>query len=386
MEPADVRLENLTGARIADVRPIRVLDRGWQPADRGVARVVEIELGVFPRRRRGLGRDRVRKTCRPEHRLPRLDAFDDPRHPFRRRGGIDVEHDRLDRIAHRGVRIFGLEPPARDIAARRHAGVFGTIILIAHGEESHPIVAETRHHRMVRQQHHREIRRNCHGVQGAIRRRTGRRRQRIHFERLQCGHLHVDWKTLGALDEGARRIEAAHTYAQLTHIQLRDVGREQAADLDHRVGILRAPGRDVEALEDWRGVGKVDGTSHWQRRIGTHRVADQTQQDVVAQTLPDHRARGNLLARIAHAADRAPAVHHDKELPTQHAAWDLVIQLVADAVDDEDTRVGDRLRGDDLVVGLRRSGLSGGLPAPPGARRVLTAGTRCRSGLLLGGR
>ena len=113
----DVRLENLAGARIVDVRARRVLDRRRQPADHRVARVFRRSSRDPPSATALPSRGCVLEPGRFERGLPVLDALLDVRHPLRRRGRIDAVDDRLHRLGERRVRILLLEAVAGDVAA-----------------------------------------------------------------------------------------------------------------------------------------------------------------------------------------------------------------------------------------------------------------------------
>ena len=97
VEELDIGLENLTRARIVDMRTHRVLGGRRQPADHRVARVFRAPVRVVLRRFARF--DGVPEARGFERGTPVLDAFLDVRHPLRRRGRVDVVHDRL-----RGVR------------------------------------------------------------------------------------------------------------------------------------------------------------------------------------------------------------------------------------------------------------------------------------------
>ena len=73
---------------------------------------------------------------------------------------------------------------------------------------------------------------------------------------------------------------------------------------------------------------------------------------MVREPVPAHDARGDLLARVADAPDRAAAIDDEAELAAQHRARNLVIQLFADAVHDKHSRIGHRLRRNHLLVRL----------------------------------
>ena len=55
----DVRVENLAGARVGNVRPAGVFGGGRQPADHRIAHVFRAEIGIFLRRGRVLADDGV---------------------------------------------------------------------------------------------------------------------------------------------------------------------------------------------------------------------------------------------------------------------------------------------------------------------------------------
>ncbi len=115
-------------ARIVDVRAGRVLGRRRQPADHRVARVLRAPVGILFGRRRFLRDDRVLEPGGFERGLPALDALLHVRHPLRRRRRIDPVDDRLHRFRERRVRIFLLQPPARDVAALRRAVLVAAVV------------------------------------------------------------------------------------------------------------------------------------------------------------------------------------------------------------------------------------------------------------------
>ena len=80
----DVRVEDLAGARIADVRAAGVLGGGGQPADDGVAHVFGTPVGVLLRRGRFLADDGVLEAGGLEGLVPVFDALLEPGHPLLR--------------------------------------------------------------------------------------------------------------------------------------------------------------------------------------------------------------------------------------------------------------------------------------------------------------
>ncbi len=102
VEHPDVRLEDLAGPRVVDVRAEGVRDRGRQPANRRVARVLGVPVGVFLLGRRELADDRVLEAGGLERRLPALDAGGDSGPVLFGDGVVEVEHNRFFRFGERG--------------------------------------------------------------------------------------------------------------------------------------------------------------------------------------------------------------------------------------------------------------------------------------------
>ena len=113
----DVRVQNLAGARIGDVRPAGVFGGGGQPADHRMAHVF-----------RAPGRGPPAAWAPPCAMIAFLKpaaskAGFQSSTPFfshgthlRGRRGIDVVDDRLHRLGDRRVRVLLLQPPAGDVA------------------------------------------------------------------------------------------------------------------------------------------------------------------------------------------------------------------------------------------------------------------------------
>ena len=150
----DVGVENLAGARIGDVRAAGVFHRRRQPADHGVADVLRAPVGIFLRGGRGLADDGVPESGGGEGFVPILDAFLQPRHPFLRRGRIDVINDGLHRLGNGGVGVLLFQAPARDVAGGAGAILVGGVIHLRGGEVADALVEQARHHRLFGQPDH----------------------------------------------------------------------------------------------------------------------------------------------------------------------------------------------------------------------------------------
>ncbi len=366
----DVRLEDLAGARIGDVRSERVLGRRGQPADDRVPCVLGAPVRILFLRWRILRDDRVPETGLLEGRLPALDAALDERHEHGGRRRIDVEDDRLHRLGQRRAGILLFEPPARDVAPALGAVLLAAVVHLLHVEVPDALVEHARHHRVVRQLHHAEVHDDAGASwTGGIQRGLRRRHRPLDFDAGGVGVRRLDLDVVRerhrALDERALGVEGARAHAGAA-AELRHLGREHARDVDHR-RVALAERLDVERHQDRFVVGGLDRLRDRLTAIGDDVVGHAAQQHAVAAPLPLHHAAPDRLASLP-GADRRPGDLGDpEELFGQLVGRDLVVETLADAMDGEETLVRLGLLGDDPVV--RPDHRRRGWPARTAARR-----------------
>ena len=145
--------EDLTRARIVDVRALGVHTGLFHPADHRVARVGRVPVRVFLLAGSIHGHDGILKAGRLKGHLPVFHSLLDVGTPLVRPVAPDVVDDGLDRLREFGRGILLLQPVAVDDLAGDHASrIGGAIVVVAGGEVADPGIGVARHHRLVRKQ------------------------------------------------------------------------------------------------------------------------------------------------------------------------------------------------------------------------------------------
>ena len=201
VKPADVALDDLARARVADVRAVGVLRLRRQIAQHAVAGVVETHVGAV----RGpfAANDGILESGGLEGHVPVVDARDEVGHPLLRRGRVDVVDDLLLRLHQLalsiGLLVLRLQTVARD------EGLVVRLVLVvreareAADEVAHALVPEPFAHRLLGQQHDARVE-----AQGDAA-RMGGSRGGAGLRAVGAGglHLNVDGEDAQRVDERA---------------------------------------------------------------------------------------------------------------------------------------------------------------------------------------
>ena len=375
----NVRLDDLAGARIVDVRPRCVLGGGRQPSNHRVARVFRAPARILLRRRRVLRDDRVLEPRGLECRLPVFNPFFQPRHPLARRRRIDPVHDRLHRLGQRRARIFLFEAVPHDVAAARRAVLVLPVIHLRDRKVPDALVEQPRLHRLLGQQHHAVMHQDA-GAARAHRRSaapaSGRRARRWRGtaadagaaaraidERLRRLDLDVRRKRRRAFDERARRVEGAAA-DPLADAEFGDVGGEQTRRVDDG-GVVLAERLHVERHDDAVVVRRIDRLRDRQLRIRDDVVRDVLEEDAVVAAHPFHDAIAGRLPAVALTERGLRDLGDPEELLTELLFRNLVVHAIAKPMHGEDAVIRlDVFRDHPIVrARLRIAGLAAGATA-----------------------
>ncbi len=229
----DVGLQDLARARVVHVRPGGVLDRGREPADDGVARVLRGPIRVLLRRRRVGGDDSAPEAGGLERRLPILDPLLHVRDEPGRCRRVNVVRDRFHRLGDRRRGVLLLQPPANDVLACLRPLLGARVVKLLQREVAGPLVEEPGHHLSIGELDHAPVhhhalarcRRWSSGDAGA----ASAARDRYREDRLD---VHVLRKRHHALDEGSCRVRITRERAAGSDFAGRR--REQARHLYDR--------------------------------------------------------------------------------------------------------------------------------------------------------
>ena len=258
------------------------------PTHDGIARVVQVEIGILNLAGRILGEDGVLEAGFLEHVLPVLYPLAHVPLPPGGRRGIQIVHDRFHRLHQLTAcvccRIFWLQPPPRDKLLTLGFLYIETVVHTVDREVAHPRVGVSRTHRRFWQQHERLAR--FHRDRRAI----GIRGGRGGIKRLHLPHFDVDGESAHAADVTAGGIIAAHA-VRATLIGIKSacrgvVVREEVGYVDHVRCAVAAERGNRKRADDRRIVILRHAARDRQRVVGHGRRAYALQQHAVVHALP----------------------------------------------------------------------------------------------------
>ena len=246
--PADMRLDNLTAARVYNARTVGILRLRGQIAHHRVAGIVETHRRVVGP---VLGNDSVLKAGSLESHIPVFDTHLQILRPLLRSSRVDIEYNLLLGF-HQfaglvSLRILGFQPVARD----NGVALGNIVVAIAHHpavEESHALVSQSRTHRFLGQQYHAGC--QHHGSGACLRGWRLSRRHRIGAQRV---YLHIDGVRLDGINH--RTVVLHGTYAKNGAVAVVEaghliVGHQPLGDVDQASLRIRIAPDDVELIDD----------------------------------------------------------------------------------------------------------------------------------------
>ena len=413
----DVRLQDLSGAGVADVGAVGVGHGRGHPADDGVARIAGIEVRILLGGGGELRHDGLLEAGSLEGGLPGFHALLHEGHPGLRGGAVDVKGDGLHGLAEGRGGVLLLQAPAGDVGAAAGLVVRSAVVGVPHAEEAQALVRDAGEHRLLRQLHEREehgYRATGAGPQAGGAEGAGAAGCGTHAEGhavgLYCLDVQVCGKGLDLVQVASRGIEGLGTQ-ELAGAELRHFRGEQARRLDDRGAVL-GEGLHGKAHQDGVPGGGGHGLRHGLGGICHQGMGDLLQQHAVLLHHPPHHGGVHHAACMVNVGRGLVGGDHQQQLLAQAALGDLEVGLALELVDLDEALLGLGFGGDDLVIGLGLAGIRhrrGRAIGPgrggrcPGRGRLLRGalrhqeaggqsqgeagqGTRDHGGLLMGGR
>ena len=268
--PADVALDDLTGARIVHIGTVGICRRRSQVTDHGETGILEAHVWIVLRP--FLCMDGILPSGLLESLLPVVDAGDKVGTPLLRSSGIDVIDDGLYRLDKLSPLLFldilrtGLEAPAGDETHGLDSLLFIRELAVAVGEITNARIEQALLHGNFREKHHRSVEHHGHdtgpdsGGQGACDLRpTGAAGiGGIICKRLGYCNFRIDGICTDAVDEAGIATDIAkvvRTLGAAVHREYLIVTFEEACHLDTRSSLTRGGFRFD------RGNNRVFGTN-----------------------------------------------------------------------------------------------------------------------------
>ena len=340
--PADVRLNNLARARVADVRTVGVGDGRGQVADYREAGVLEAHakrVGILGPL---LGADGVLPAGLLEGHLPVVDAHDQVLAPLLRRGRVDVVNDRLlgfhQLAAFHALGILGalgLQAPACGHGAAAHLLLAVAELAVALGEITYARVEVARAHRLFRQQHERCVQ----AESGLPRQRAGQ--VGLALCSVACGislhglHLGVDGVGAHAVDIALVGLQRCHLEAFFRLLAKGCYDVVAAQEISHAdarvVAVERVAALFVHFEAGHDGVLRrsLQGTMDLVGAVGRGVVGQHAQQHLLAALLEiEHVARHQFAAIDAQVHGRSHEARSAQERAPQQRVGNLEIVVV----------------------------------------------------------